>query len=239
MNMLSLISFSEPAAGVCTGCWIRFSPPPVLPGLTGTVVLILSLVFIQGCKKDMELESHWHQQDIIVDGDAAEWQDLIWFDGHPVAVGIKNDATDLYLLFSTTDRNTKQTLMRRGFTIWFNAAGKKKKTFGIRYPIGLAKYQQMRSYDPEEWRINEQERTQMHISGMLTQMEIMGPGSHARNLTRVENPFGISLALTDTTAALIYELKIPLQSQDGHPYHISAEPGSVIRMGLETGSMEG
>lgn len=204
------------------------------------VILVLLLAFTQGCKQDMEFHSHWRQQEITIDGDDSEWQDhLIYLDNHPVAVGIKNDDTDLYLLFSTTDRNTKQTLMRRGLTIWFNADGKKRKTFGIRYPIGLGTYQQMRPYDPDEWQMNERDRLEIHVADMLKEMEIIGPGDHSRNHTFIDNPYGISLALTDTAATLIYELKIPLQTYGGHPYQIGAKSGNTIRVGLETGSMEG
>jgi hypothetical protein len=208
--------------------------------VTSIGVIALIFMFSQGCKKDMEFHSQWRQQEITIDGNDAEWQDhLTWIEGHPVAIGIKNDDTDLYLFITTTDHNMKQTLMRRGLTIWFNADGKKKKTFGIRYPIGLAAHQQWRSYDPDEWRMDERERLEIHMADMLKEMEIIGPGDHARNHTFIENPYGISMALTDTAAAIIYELKIPLQASGGHPYQIGAKPGSTIRVGLETGGIGG
>jgi hypothetical protein len=240
MNMQSATRSSNQPLGTNGVAFFTTHHAPFL--LASAVVLILSLVFFQGCKEDEDIEfaSIWRQQEITVDGDDSEWRDHItiaYFDKNPVGIGIKNDSTDLYLLLKTTDNPTKQTLMRTGFTVWFEADDEKKKTFGIRYPIGLNEHLRTRSYDPSEWRDNE-ERLKRQIPEMLTEIEIIGPGEHDRNRISRVNPYGISVGLTDTSAALIYEVKIPLMTLDDLPYQIGAEPGSVIRVGLETGSMD-
>lgn len=208
--------------------------------LANVAVFVFLSVSIQSCDKDIAFDSTWRQLEITVDGSDREWQDHVTnFDDEAVAVGIQNDATDLYLLLKTTDNPTKQRLMRTGFTIWFNADGEKEKTFGIRYPIGLMAYQQTRPYDPKEWRGSPEERLKKQIPDMLTEIEIIGPGENEQDRISTNNPFGIAVGLTDTTAALIYELKVPLVASGDLSYQIGAEPGSTIRTGLETSGMEG
>jgi hypothetical protein len=204
------------------------------------IIGILLFSIAQGCKKDLEFVSAWRQHEINIDGDDSEWHNhLTYFDEKSVAVGVKNDSTDVYLLLKTTDMKTKQLIMRNGFTVWLNAKGKKKETFGIRYPVGLNDYYPLQSdYARGRRDTEEEDILNKQFFNMLTEIEVIGPDDNKRNRFSKINPYGIEVGLTDTSGALIYELKVPLVATTGYNYQVGAEPGNVIRVGFETGKSE-
>jgi hypothetical protein len=207
---------------------------------THGIIGILLLLLIQGCKRDAEIMSLWRAQEIIVDGDGSEWQDNVYYiNEKSVSIGAKNDSTDLYLLLQTTDPRIKQLIMRNGLTVWINAEGKKKKSFGIRYPLGLNERLHFRSYDIPGYRDrDEADLLRDQFIKMLAEIELTGPGDDEINKFSKLNPYGIAVGITDTSGSMIYELKIPMVATTGSDYQLGDAPGDVIRVGFETGAIE-
>lgn len=107
----------------------------VLPLLLATVGLL------QPALADEQLASRWSPAPIVVDGDADEWRGIVfqYFDNDNSALGIMNDADNLYLIVLSRDEATIRQMERRGVTVWISPDGKKKKQYGLRYRGGMAK----------------------------------------------------------------------------------------------------
>ncbi|MCK5688902.1 hypothetical protein KAI87_06515 [Myxococcota bacterium] len=84
------------------------------------------------------MPSQWGESPVIVDGQANEWAEiaLYHFEEHDFSFALQNDATNLYIFFSTSSPLDVRRLQRMGMTIWLNEDGLKEKTRGIRFWAG-------------------------------------------------------------------------------------------------------
>ncbi len=211
--------------------------------MTARYIIIFSTALLlasalPGCKKVPAMNAS-RAEGISVDGNDADWGDnLIVPEQSNVAFGAGNDDGYLYLVFKTADQETKRMVMFTGLTIWFSAGNKSEKTFGVRYPTGLLMEREGERFGMNEPADEIGERITSRIREMLTEIEVIGPGKDARNRFPRVNPFGISVGISDTSGSMVYELKIPLRAEDNLHYEIATDPGSVIRIGLETGKID-
>lgn len=187
--------------------------------------------------KEMQLMSIWKQAEIKVDGDESEWSgSLYYLEEQKIGLGLKNDTGYLYILLKAIDQNTQLQIMRTGLTIWLDAKGKKEKTLGIHYPIGMQDYgiPMVMGQKPEE----NKEETQKQFTEMLDKIEILGPGKNDKNRINRVNNSGIEASINDTLGVMVCELKIPLKQSNEFPYAIAANVGTIISLGLETGELK-
>ena len=98
---------------------------------------LLAIALLAGCSK--RIDSQWRgERHIEIDGADTEWEGArVYIEGARAGIGLLNDAQDLYLCLVLTDPGTQLQVMRQGFTVWFDPKGKKNKTFGIRFPLGM------------------------------------------------------------------------------------------------------
>ncbi|MFQ5569213.1 MAG: hypothetical protein ACE5G0_06035 [Rhodothermales bacterium] len=194
--------------------------------------LLLLVALVAGCGKKLDLDSTWRDQPITIDGSDIDWQGALQrVDKEDVSVGILNDDTHLYLCLVTGDRALQSQIIGRGFTLWFDPAGGKAKTFGIRFPLGM-QGQRRAGGSPLDRQDPEMRRRRFEAS--LSELEIFGGGDKESHRLLVADVPGIEVKTTLAMTTLIYELKIPLQPSDEQPYAIGAEVGSAIGIGLET-----
>lgn len=197
-------------------------------------ILLFLLISPLLWSKDINLNSIWTKSEIVVDGKESEWSGSIYYlEEQKIGLGLQNDTANLYIIVKATDRNTQLQIMRRGLTIWLDAKGKKNKTLGIHYPIGMQEYgiPEVKANPNTEFASEQQTR----FTEMLKDIEVLGPEKNDRNRIGKVNSFGIEASLSDTLGVMIYELKIPLRSTNEYPYAVSAGPGSSIGVGLEAG----
>ena len=74
--------------------------------------------------------------------------------------------------------------------------------------------------------------------GRWARLELLGPGKDDRRSLMLEHAPGIEVRIGRIEGSVVYELKVPLQIEDGHPYAIGARPGATIGVGLETPEVE-
>jgi hypothetical protein len=201
--------------------------------LTGMLLFLTTVT----SGKETQLNSIWKQAEIKVDGDESEWSGSMYYlEEQKVGLGLKNDTSDLYIIIKAADRNTQLQIMRTGLTIWLDAKGKKEKTLGIHYPIGMQDYgiPMVMGQKSEE---NKEER-QKQFTEMTEKIEILGPEKNERNRIARVNNSGIQASINDTLGIMVCELKIPLKKTDEFPYAIAAKAGDIISLGLETGEFK-
>jgi hypothetical protein len=66
----------------------------------------------------------------------------------------------------------------------------------------------------------------------LTDLEILGPNGAKRRIP-VDEARGIEVKVRNETGLFVYELKVPLQPDDAHPYAVGTNAGDEIGIGLE------
>jgi uncharacterized membrane protein YgcG len=195
-------------------------------------ILITGTTFASDKK---EVASQWRSAEIKIDGVSDEWSGaLTYLEKEKLAYAIKNDSSDIYLCLEFDTAIQRQATMF-GFTVWFDASGKEKKTFGVRFPIGLFNVDGASMPDPMAMRENP-EAFQSQVAQMRREIEVIGPEKDDRNRFSIGS-FGMQAVCVEAPGTLICELKIPLAVATGHPYAIGAAAGKTLSVGFEMGEM--
>ncbi len=211
--------------------------------LLKSFIIFLSFTLLVGC--DMrEVDSTWRDRVVTIDGidEGSEWENArYFFEKEKVIIGLLNDENNLYVRLSSRDRNLQRQLMVLGFTLWFDAKGGRKKTFGIHFPIGMqgSGMQMMRSSGRTN-RNEDSDQLRKMLEGSQREIEILGPGKNESYTMLVVDALvlGINVKINNPKGNLVYELKIPLLRNESQPYGIGTEIAQEIGIGLETGKID-
>ncbi len=192
------------------------------------------LMFLMaGCGSSLQLTSGWKNSDIKIDGIDSEWHDVMTYArSSDASVGIKNDGDNIYVCFTTSNRQTQLQMLAFGFTTWFSPEGKKEKTFGIHFPIG-GQLQALRLLSRE----GASEELQQLIRASQRDLEVVGPTEANRRRIMDQEAAGIKARLGYSQESLVYELEVPLRKTAEHPFAIEAADSQTISVGFETGEI--
>jgi hypothetical protein len=200
------------------------------------LAIIVQVCWLGGCG-GKNFRSVWRDREVGIDGVPAEWQGTTTYIEDPnVAVGVMNDDDYLYVSLSTPVREVESQIVFRGLTVWFDPGGRKAKRFGIRCPVGMAMRpgEFGRRAEREGNRKAGRDMIPENLEASTTFLEILGPDEDDRiTLATAETP-GIEVALGHQDGRFVYELKVPLRTDESHPYAIGVENGRPIGIGFET-----
>ncbi len=201
-------------------------------------IVILSVlvvaVLLTGCN-NIELQSSWKDRTVIIDGNDEDWKDQKYYIREKnITVGVMNDEKYLYLCFYPTNRKLGELLLKQGLAIWFNGEGKKKKDFGIKFPLGLKNMVKDRSKIDSNFRDIEPEMIEKMVKQMSKKLEILGSRKKDVKAVEVKNLVGMEIALGMQKGVFVYELKIPYKHNQVYSATIGAEQGSEICLYFET-----
>ncbi len=206
--------------------------------LTGAAAVAAVFLLSSAVKsKATDLSSMWKDRDITIDGIDNEWEDTrVYLKDANASVSVLNDSQFVYVSFVTAKEETIRQVTAMGLILWFDAAGGKGKTFGIRFPLGMMESGMTPPRNFGEERSDEDraaERAERFRKSTLD-MEILGPGEDDQRRVQVATLEGIEAKANLSDDKLVYELKIPIVKSDLHPFAIGAEPGERIGVGIET-----
>ncbi len=207
---------------------------------TRPLLMAALMVFTAACNHDA-IAARWPAGPITIDGDQSDWQGALNRpEGRDFAVGVMNDDTWLYVTLSSPNRRTLGQIVRGGFTVWLDPAGRQRKRFGLRYPIGavnlgLEERTGLRSRrerpDPEALLAT--------VQASESAVEVIGPARHDLAHVPPAGEDGIQVALGwSPYGRFVYELRIPLAVSDTTPHAVGAAPGQTIAIGLEAGGLD-
>ena len=208
--------------------------------------LWLSLVFaalaftLTGCG-DQNISSKWRTQNLTIDGNDSDWgNSLTFYDKLNALVGVENDDKFLYLCLVTTDQQLQSKILRMGLTVWFDKTGNNDKKFGIKFPLGFSGMNRQNftgeRFNPEQSQRPNPQEINDRILKNQTDMEFVGAKNEEVRLP-VAQLKGVELKLGLKDGRFVYEMRVPLSHAGGYDYAISADTGSVVSVGLETGKM--
>ncbi|MCK5051078.1 MAG: hypothetical protein KAS53_05025 [Candidatus Cloacimonetes bacterium] len=200
-------------------------------------VLVVA-VLLTGCNS-IELQSSWKDRTVIIDGNDEDWKDQKYYIREKnITVGVMNDERYLYLCFYPTNRKLSELLLKQGLTIWFNGEGKRKKDFGIKFPLGLKNMVKDRSKIDSNFRDIEPEMMEKMVNEMSNKLEILGSEKNNGKTVGIKNLVGVEIALGVQKGVFVYELKIPYKHNQVYSATIGAEPGSEICLYFETSEID-
>ncbi len=206
------------------------------------LILIFSAVTfsLTGCG-DQNINSSWRTQNLTIDGSDADWGNSLKLnDKLNALVGVENDDKFLYLCFVTTDQELQDKILRMGLTVWFDKTGNNGKKFGIKFPVGISGINRQdagaQRISPPPGELPNSDRINKLIIRNQNDMEFVGANNEVTRVP-VNQLKGVQLKLGLKDNRLVYEMRIPLLHSGGYDYAISADTGSVISVGLETGKV--
>jgi hypothetical protein len=109
-------------------------------GLRQAAILLVVTVFASGVAADtLRIKSVWSAETPTIDGQLADWgSPLVALGSAPLSVGVRNDRAFLYIALAASEPATRMLLGRAGVTLWWDPAGKDKKSSGITIPPTMA-----------------------------------------------------------------------------------------------------
>jgi hypothetical protein len=197
-------------------------------------ILFFFAFFLTGCGT-FKLKSKWLDREITVDGQSNDWLGaMMYIEKKNISVGLFNDENFLYICMIAEDQSVRNQVMRQGVMLWFDPSGGKKETFGIKFPLGMqpGDFPMGRRGDEQD-----PERFRQAPRRSMTELEIFGPGEDESLRILKEDAKGIEINVKGLSGMLVYELKVPLNHSEEHPYAIGAKAGSSIGVRLETPKM--
>ncbi|MFC2173259.1 hypothetical protein ACFLU6_11600 [Acidobacteriota bacterium] len=198
-----------------------------------SVAVALTLLTSSDCDA-LKMKSKWLEGEVSVDGVRTEWKDAAtYLEKDDVAVGLLNDETHLYVALITGRSDLERQLQMRGFTLWLDSKGGKKKSFGIQYPLGMMAMREGMQRDSES-KSGERPDYQEMRKKSLASLDIIGPEKDERQRFAVDETEGIEVAFANSDGMFVYEIKVPLVRSEQYPYAAGTEKTGKIGLGLET-----
>ena len=201
------------------------------------VILIAGLfmaVLVQGCGSSTELSSSWTGTPVAVGDSTPRWYGALaeLKDTH-VSLGVENDTGYVYLCLEAPAEQFRRQMMAPGLTVWFESDNGQK--MGIHYPMGFAAERNLSG--PGEGNYESGQRGQMGQQS-LGEMEIIGPGKYDRNVLSTLELRDVKVKIGNVGSQTVYELKVPLHASADHPYAVGVNPGSTLKLEIESGKFE-
>ncbi len=200
-------------------------------------VSFLLAVLLNGCSS-LKVAGRRREEPVPIDGKGFTWHDsLTILDDKTTYVGVLNDDEFLYVRLLTTNRALEGQIIRRGLTFWFDADGGDKKTFGIRFPLGLSPFgafgRNRRTGSSDSFA-----RRGDSILVPVNDLEILGPGEGDVHRMTFAEASGIDARFQTSHDTLTYTLKVPISSSGYFPFTIGTNAGSAIGVTLETAMVQ-
>lgn len=200
----------------------------------GTLTIAALAVALGAASTGAEkLKSQWRDTEVAIDAQATEWEGAITeFEDEQIGVGVRNDLENLYVALIVANERTEMEVLTRGCTVWFDPKGKEAKTFGIRFPLGLAGKDRMAFG-----------RALMeggNVDSLVAVYKVLPPniellaGADAPGVSAPTRDRGIEVAARAERGRLIYELKVPLAASETAPHAVGVQPGKAFAIGIET-----
>lgn len=190
-------------------------------------VIVVSLVWMEGCSSPLIYDSVWQTKPVTIDGKATEWKiPLDYFDDKTkLNFTVTNDKKNLYFCVRATEDETQKGIIRNGMQIWIDTTGGKKNQVGIQFPV-IERSSDMQNYSSRHLDSYESAGSstpmdnmvvantlKKHYQGADKQIRLSGFTNATNGLAEEPNIYGIRACLNwDTNNVMIYEACIPFST---------------------------
>ncbi len=204
----------------------------IRPLLSITLLVALSG---SGCSSTKTLQSEAPASALTIDGRVDDWGGaLAPMEGERFSLGVRNDGEFLYVALLSRDEGVTRQIVRDGLILWFDPAGGKEKTFGLRFPLGLTALQPPgeRSGGPRGGQ-QDPEAMRERFEASLADLQVLGADGKSRRVAVGSLP-GVLLRARLDHGTLLYEMQLPLQRSEAFGEAVGVAPGAVVGLGFET-----
>ncbi len=204
------------------------------------IILSSLIVFTLYNCSEPEMHSSWKDMDITIDGSRKEWgEKLKYFEDEQVAIGISNDANNIYFCLATSDESKILKIMRTGFTVWLDPQDSDGKTIGIQYPIRRGRQEVGEKVLQDNKQSNKSgENIEKRIEKFRIEQNellIVNEDNFPLNAYPLENNTGLEVKIGYELHQFVYELKVPLSNNKISTVYTDALPTETIKVGFESG----
>jgi len=215
---------------------------------------VVAAVAIAVAAEAQRIDSAWSAEAPAIDGRLPDWSSpLVTLGSTPVSLGVRNDGEFLYVALASSEQATRTMLGAAGFTVWFDPAGKDKKSFGITVPPTMTGGPGMRGRGPggappdqsgqppaESGQEGGPAGPKGPAVGTITSIEVLGPGKDDKRRLELAyaRTIGLDVAARLAEGVLVYELRVPLPVTEAQPYGVKSAPGATIGLGIESTKLQ-
>jgi hypothetical protein len=205
------------------------------------ILAVVAAVALPGLAKDIVVTSQWAAAPVKIDGQEQDWQDATFLtdEGSKAQYAVKNDGSNLYILFVFKDPMSATTIEYTGMRVFFGAEGKKSKDFGILFAKKpMTADNLIAEMEKRGETVTEERKTELRKQ--KTYMVFAEEVINSKKATAPSEPAVQTLPpvyrAANSKRVTVYEFRIPL-SRVNQPGGIGTEPGKTIKLGFEWGGM--
>ena len=225
--------------------------PTIRQPLLCLALLCLALLCQTACGGGIDLNSHWRDRELVIDGADADWGEGRYIlENVPISIGVMNDVDHLYLTMVTGDHDLQMLIAMRGLELWLDPKGAKRQVFGLRLPGAIRPNEHgempfgdiastwdgfarrrgpgrgMRTMDPR--------RLQALFDSMTdSRIRVLDSPEDEGWETSAGVADAIQVKLTYAQGRLVYEARLPLQYLGDPTYTIAATSKTRVGVGLK------
>jgi hypothetical protein len=209
----------------------------VRPGAWALLLAGLVLVGLNGCAT-LQVAGTWSRATNAASGESAGQIQPAWtyINDDNAIVAASNDSQYLHVMvrFRTLDTKWARNCAMTGLTVWLNAAGKKKKGFGIRIASGPSREDISPWADQESSDTREEHgfSTRPRLDGGLT---VIYPYPDSNVAAPADGSLGPSALFETQNGVCTYDLSVPITRLGDQRLGVSIAPGKVVMVGLSAG----
>jgi hypothetical protein len=202
--------------------------------MNNQLIVVLSLLIfslIVACGET--INSTWKSQNIIIDGNADDWEGLPlqYQEDMNVVYGVVNDDKNIEFMIRFNNERLARMFSMRGFALWLNEEGEEEKQIGIYY-----RDDSMRSQFMADMR-NRFRENQDDEKKQIGSVKPAGKFHLAKNDTltsiQLKDVPGFDAADGEKNGIFCFEFSIPLSSESGSPFYLNKNNSQTIMVGLE------
>jgi hypothetical protein len=204
-----------------------------------SILLALTGLSGLGLAKDQAAESQWAASPMTIDGFDSDWVGAprMTSEDGLAEYALKNDGTNLYVLFAIRNPKFLTNISKTGLTVYFSPAGKKSKDRGIRFVrLGVPTDIYISSLEKSGLALSEEKKAELRTKPfqVVFNCQVLGYKPDKDAPPKPEGPDAPVYAAVGNQSFVVFECRIPL-SRESHPGGVGIEPGKPLKIGFEWG----
>jgi hypothetical protein len=183
---------------------------------------IVSLILLESCGSSKKTgsssgtaeDNYSRQLTPVIDGKMDEWGETLLYDNDTKCIyAIANDNSALYIAIKSADRIQQMKIVRGGMEIWIDNKAKKKKSIGVKFPLGGGNMPMPTGRASGSGQDSKEMRQQMKLQ--MLRMDLTGFKEDLNGLHDVYSNMQIKPVIDwDNKDNMVYELVIPFAALD-------------------------
>jgi len=214
--------------------------PQRRPRFGPVLVALLSLVLAGACSGPATLSTAPMPEPPSIDGKLGDWGGrLTYVNDGSVSMGAVPTDSLLYVALSVQDRAMIRSIAANGLVLWVDPTGKKKRRYGVQYPLGLRNQRSRPTQARPQQSAGPRTAAALFENIDLAELDVVWHDSTRRRIP-ARFSSGLRAEAELGPGSLIYEIAIPVgtpaagAASTGRQHGLRASLNGPVNIGLET-----